>query len=688
MRKLSFFCFTIITILLNACSENPETVLTQTSPNKEHQLSFGLGNNGVPYYLVTHQGKTVIDTSLLGFSLQNQGDLKEGFEVVSSSTFSFDDTWEQPWGEQQFVRNHYNELRVNLQEKEDSQRKLDLVFRLFDDGVAFRYEFPEQENLKDFVIMSEHTQFRMTADHSCWWIPANYDSYEYLYTESRLSEIDASPQLELPLASIKIPILNATHTPLTMKTEDGLYLSIQEADITDYAGMTLRSEEGNLLECELVPWRDGSKVKTSAPSVTPWRIIQMADTPGGLLESAMILNLNDPNELGDVSWVQPMKYIGIWWGMHLKAWTWEAGPRHGATTERTKQYIDFAAENGFGGVLVEGWNLGWEPTADRSTSFDFVTPYPDFDLEEVARYGREKGVSLIGHHETFGGVSNYEQRLDTAMALYGSLGVAGVKTGYVGPLVPEEEYHQGQWFVRHMQRVIEEAAKNKISVVAHEPIKASGKRRTYPNMVAREAVRGSEFNSPWGGGNPPEHMTIVPFTRMLSGPIDYTPGLFKLELGKFREGYSVPTTLAYQLAEYVVVYSPVQMASDLIEHYELYPDAFEFIKQVGVDWETSRVLDAEIGEYVVIARKEKSTGHWFVGALTDEKPRNITVDLSFLDEEKGYQADIYRDAPDAHYQTNPEAYEIEKGRRVMASDKLELQLAPGGGAAIVLLPEK
>lgn len=675
-------------LLLNACSETSESVLTQVSPNEAHQLSFNLTDKGIPYYLITHQEKTVIDTSFLGFSLQNQKDLKEGFEIVSSSTSSFDETWEQPWGEQQFIRSHYNELRVHLQEKAEPQRKLDLVFRLFDDGAAFRYEFPEQENLKDFVIMSEHTQFKMTGDHRCWWVPANYDSYEYLYTESRLSEIDATSQLELPLASVKIPILNATHTPLTMKTDDGLYLSIQEADITDYAGMTLRSEEDNLLECELVPWKDGSKVKTSAPSVTPWRSIQIADTPGELLESALILNLNDPNELGDVSWVYPMKYIGIWWGMHLKAWTWEAGPLHGATTERTKQYIDFAAENGFGGVLVEGWNIGWEPTADRSTSLDFVTPYPDFDLQEVARYGREKGVSLIGHHETFGGVSNYEQRLDTAMTLYGSLGVAGVKTGYVGPLVPEEEYHHGQWFVRHMQRVIEEAARNKISIVAHEPIKASGKRRTYPNMVAREAVRGSEFNSPWGGGNPPEHMTIVPFTRMLSGPIDYTPGLFKLELSDFREGYSVPTTLAYQLAEYVVVYSPVQMASDLIEHYELYPDAFEFIKQVGVDWETSRVLDAEIGEYVVIARKEKGTGHWFVGALTDENPRNITVDLSFLDTENDYQADIYRDADDAHYQTNPEAYEIEKGRSVKATDKIELKLAPGGGAAVVLLPEK
>jgi hypothetical protein len=676
------FSLLLIVVLLLACSEEKSTAYQLTSPNNTIATKIGLNASGSPFYQIAYKGETVIDTSYLGFELREQGDLSGGFQILASAASSYDKTWEQPWGEWQSVRNHYQELRVQLEEQNGQKRRLDLVFRAFDGGVAFRYEFPEQTNLKELVIISELTQFNLTDDHTCWWIPANYDSYEHLYKESKISEIDGGSQVNEALAQVSIPILNAAHTPLTMKTAAGVYLSIHEADLTNYAGMTLRSEAGNLLECELVPWADGTKVKTTAPGMTPWRTIQIGDSPGALLESAMILNLNDPNALGDVSWVKPMRYMGIWWAMHLKKWTWDSGDLHGATTENAKAYIDFAAEHGFGGVLIEGWNLGW----DRKEPFNYTKAYPDFAIEEVVNYGREKGVSLIGHHETYGAVGNYEKQLEDAMKFYGRLGVPAVKTGYVGQLLPDKEYHHGQWFVQHMQRVIDEAAKNKVAIVGHEVIKATGKRRTYPNMMARECLRGSEFNSPWGGGNPPEHLTIVPFTRMLAGPIDYTPGLFKLKLDKYKEGYAVPTTFAYQLAEYIVVYSPVHMASDLPEHYREHPEAFEFVKQVPVDFITFKVLDAEIGDYVTIARQEKNTGHWFVGSLTDEQPRKVTIDLSFLEAGKKYTADIYRDAADAHSLTNPEAYEIEKDRLVAAADTIAVNLAPGGGVAISLKP--
>jgi alpha-glucosidase len=663
-----------------ACNEEPPHDTMLQSPDKKLEVQCKLSPAGQPFYTASYEGKTILDTSLLGFILKDQDDLVGGFEIKHTAISSKDESWQQPWGEVKTVRDHHNQLAVDLQEMKGKKRKLRLVFRAFDDGFAFRYEFPEQENLEDFVIMSELTQFRMTGDHTCWWIPANYDSYEHLYTESPISEIDASPYVDAALAQVSTPVMNATHTPLTMRSADGLYLSIHEADLTDYASMTLRSEPGNLLECDLVPWADGSKVKVKAPFVTPWRTVQVAKKPGQLVESTMILNLNDPNQLGDVSWIKPMKYVGIWWRMHLGKWTWDEGPRDGATTANAKAYIDFAAENGMKGVLVEGWNRGW----DRKEPFSYTESCGDFDIEAVARYGKEKGVAIVGHHETYGNLSNYEQQLDSAMAFYASLSVPAVKTGYVGRLLPEKEYHHSQWFVRHFQKVIEKAAEHKICIVAHEPIKATGKRRTFPNMLAREGLRGSEFNSPWGGGNPPEHLTIIPFTRMLGGPIDYTPGLFKLDLNEFREERQVPTTLAYQLAEYIVIYGPVQMASDLPEHYARYPDALAFIREVAVDWEKSIVLDGEIGDYIVVARKEREGERWFVGALSDEHSREIMVDLSFLDEGKSYRADIYHDAADAHYLENAEAYEIEKSRAVTAGDTLELKLAPGGGAAVII----
>ena len=671
----------LATLLVTLSCESTIPVTTLISPSGHNFISFSLDEQGGAYYVVKHKEKEVISSSKLGFELLNDNNLNKNFKIQSSEISTFSETWEQPWGEKQFIENNYNELTVHLVEKGASARKLDIIFRAYDDGIAFRYHFPKQPNLTDFVITSEVTQFQMTGDHTAWWIPANYDSYEHLYKQTPISQIDATDQVNAALASVSIPVMNATHTPLTMKTADGLHISIHEADITDYAGMTLRSEPGNLLECDLVPWKDGTKVKAKSPFSSPWRTIQIAQTPAELLESSLIINLNKPNSLGDVSWVKPMKYVGIWWGMHLGKQTWEMGPNHGATTTNAKKYIDFAAENGFGGVLIEGWNIGW----DRKEPFDYTKAYPDFDLEEVVAYGKSRGVSLIGHHETYGALSHYETQLDSAWNMYGKLGVIGVKTGYVGKLQPDLEWHHGQWFVRHFQRVIDKAAEQKMVVVAHEPIKPSGKRRTYPNMIAREGVRGSEFNSTWGGGNPPEHLTIVPFTRMLAGPIDYTPGIFKLDLSEYKPGYKVPTTLAYQLAEYVVIYSPVQMASDLPEHYALYPDAFEFIKQVGVDWEDSKVLDAEIGDYVAIARKERGTGNWFIGALTDENSREMTINFDFLDEGVTYEVTIYKDSEEADFETNQESYEIISDLKLTQSDKIDVRLARGGGVGISLI---
>ena len=693
-------------LAMHGCQRPSEDSMTLESPNGTHQIDVYLDASGRPGYRVLRNGKAVIDSSGLGFEFREQQALMNGLKWVGSTSQAQDETWEMPWGEQRTVRNHYNGAQVVLEEKEAPGRKLILHFRAYEDGVAFRYEFPEQAGMDTLVITRENTEFQLTGDHMSWWIPGDWDIYEHLYNTTRVSEIDAISKRDHPnLASTYIPE-NAVNTPVTMRTDDGLHLSFHEADLTDYAGMTLRVDPENLqLSSALVGSdRFDYKVKRALPFTTPWRTIQMADRAGGLIESRLIENLNEPNKLGDVSWFTPMKYVGIWWEMHLGVSTWDYGMtlddsghwvdtgqahgKHGATTENTKRYIDFAAENNIKGVLVEGWNTGWERWIgfeDREGVFDFVTPYPDYDIEALAVYGREKGVEIIMHHETSAAPRTYEKQLDTAYALMKDLGMHSVKTGYVGKIIPAGEYHHGQWMVNHYRKVLETAAKYQVAINAHEPIKATGLRRTYPNAISREGLRGQEFNA-WSveRGNPPEHLPIVAFTRMLAGPIDFTPGIFDIGL-KQKPGSQINTTLAQQLALYVVIYSPIQMACDLPENYEGQP-AFQFIRDVGVDWEQSKVLNGEVGDFVTIAREERDTGNWFVGAISDEQPREVEIDFSFLPEGTTFKAAIYKDHPEAHYRDNPTAIVIEEAT-VDSSSKQRFRLAAGGGLAISLLKE-
>lgn len=677
--------------LMNACKDK-QTVPKSTisSPSENVKVNFFLTANKAPAYQVLFHDQVVIDTSFLGFNLKDQPDLKDSFEIVSVAVDSARENWELPWGEQLEVNNHYHELTISLKENNAAARLMNIVFRVYDDGLGFRYDFPEQSGFKEAIILEENTQFKLTSDHETWWMPGDWDSYEHLYNHTKISEINALALGDPGLNQSTI-MANAVHTPFTMKSEGDVYMSIHEANLTDYAGMTLLVDTANLvLESGLVnSERLGYAVKRTVPFQTPWRTIQLADKPGDLIASKLILNLNEPNKLGDVSWVQPMKYNGIWWEMHLEKSGWDMeGGNHGATTANAKRYIDFAAANNLGGVLVEGWNTGWDRWTgipDREGVFDFVTPYADYDLEEVVRYAKEKGVAIIMHHETSAAPRTYEKQLDAAYGLMQSLGLHDAKLGYVGRIIPEGEHHHGQWMVNHYRKVLETAAKYKVAINVHEPIKPTGLRRTYPNLVSAEGVRGQEFNA-WAadGGNPPDHLTIVPFTRMLAGPIDYTPGIFNIKLDPYRPNNQVNTTLAQQLALYGIIYSPVQMTADLPENYEGHP-AFQFIRDVAVDWEQTEVLDAEIGDYVTIARKERGTDNWFLGSITDENPRELSIDFSFLDEGKDYTATVYKDGENAHWDKNPTDYAIET-LQVDKFTQYDLRLAPGGGAAISIIP--
>lgn len=675
--------------LMNACGDKQTVPSSQVlSPSGNIKVKFFLTADKAPAYQVFFHDQVVIDTSLLGFELKDQPALKENFEIVKTVKDSLNENWELPWGEQREVVNNYNELTVSLKENSSKPRFVNIIFRIYDDGLGFRYSFPEQEQLKEVMILNENTEFQLTEDHEAWWMPGDWDSYEHLYNHTNISKIDA---LNLGDPGITQSAIreNAVHTPLTMKMDNGVHLSIHEANLTDYASMTLLVDTVDFaLKSSLVSSeRLGYAVKRTLPFETPWRTIQISEKAGDLIRSKMILNLNEPNKLGDVSWVQPMKYIGIWWEMHLNKSGWDMeGGKHGATTENAKRYIDFAAENNIKGVLVEGWNTGWDRWTgkEREGVFDFVTPYEDYDLEEVVKYGKSKGVEIIMHHETAAAPRTYDKQMDSAFQLMQNLGVGSVKTGYVGKIIPDGEHHHGQWMVNHYRRVVETAAKHKVAVNVHEPIKPTGLRRTYPNLISGEGVRGQEFNA-WAsdGGNPPEHLTILPFTRMLAGPIDYTPGIFNIKLEPYKESNQVNTTLAHQLAAYVVIYSPVQMAADLPEHYLGHP-AFQFIRDVGVDWDRTEILNAVIGDQITVARKERGTNDWFIGAITDENPRDVVVDLSFLEEGKNYEATVYKDGENAHWQNNPVDYAIET-RTVNSDTKLNLQLAAGGGAAISIM---
>lgn len=646
------------------------------SPAKKVKVEFFLTDAGQPAYRTYSDTHLVVKDSLLGFKLNDGSAIATGFTEVSAKRSAFNKTWEQPWGEERLIKNDYTQLSVALQETAGLKRKLNIVFRVYDDGVGFRYEFPKQANLGDFEITDELTQFNVAEEGAAWWTPALAgEQYEYLYRNSNVNK------------------MGLVHTPVTIKTVSGLYLSLHEAALHNYSTMNLQSgaKDGNI-SASLVPLSKTTpvKVKLKAPAVTPWRTLQIGHSAGELITNYLILNLNEPNKLGDVSWVKPAKYVGVWWEMHLDKTTWATGARHGATTENTKRYIDFAAKYGFAGVLVEGWNAGWDGEWWKNgEKFNFTTPTLDYDANELSRYGKEKGVYIIGHHETGAGIDNYERQLEGAYKFLEDHGMKAVKTGYVesGELLTNGLYHHGQRFVEHQQKVIDIAAKHHVALVAHETVKDTGERRTYPNMISREVARGQEYNA-WSkdGGNPPSHTAIIPFTRLLSGPMDYTPGVFQLSLSS-RPQNQVNSTLANQLALYVVIYSPVQMACDLPENYEKHLDAFQFIRDVATDWETTRVLDGEIGEYVTIARKQRNSNDWFVGGVTNEFPRTSVINFSFLDAGKKYKARIYKDAKDANYLTNPEAYEIEE-RVVTAKDQISVKLAAGGGVAISLLQEK
>jgi alpha-glucosidase len=652
------------------------SVASGTSPSGTIKVDVTLTAEGRTGYRISRDGKAVIADSRLGFLFTDAPEMLRNFQVAGQSTRKSDDTWDEPWGEYRSIRNRYTELTVNFDEKAWLKRRMTVVFRIYDDGVGFRYQLPRAANFTRANIADELTEFNVAEAGEAWWDEAlEWNREEYPYRRTRIEEIGTA------------------QTPLTVRTASGLHLSFHEAALVDYSGMNLRRVQGRVLKASLTPSSSGPKVSRATPVATPWRVIMIAPDAPSLYKSAQIvLNLNEPNKLGDVSWVKPMKYVGIWWDMHLDRKTWNSGPKHGATTAYTKQMIDFAAANGFGGVLVEGWNKGWDGDwFGRGFEFSFTEPYPDFDIKELARYARSKGVVLIGHHETAGNIVNYEKQLGPALDLYKSLGIPAVKTGYVadagGIQAPGPdgttrfEWHEGQVMVNHHLKVVTEAAKRHIAVNPHEPVKDTGLRRTYPNWIAREGQRGMEYNA-WGEPkNPPEHEANLIFTRMLSGPMDFTPGVVSL-IGK--NNTQIQSTLAKQLALYVVIYSPIQMAPDLIENYEANPTAFRFIKDVAVDWDDTRMLAGEVGDLAVIARKARGSGTWFLGAVGDEQERRFDVSLSFLGRGR-YRAEIYRDGDTADYRTNARDMVAEQ-RVVSGSDRLALRIAPGGGAAIRFVP--
>lgn len=646
------------------------------SPGGVLAVEVTTDGDGRPAYAVSRFGKPVILPSRLGFLLADAPKLERNLAVTGQSTRSADGAWEQPWGERRFVRDRFNELRVTLTETKGLNRRFDVVFRLYDDGLGFRYEFPEQTSLQALKITEELTEFSFAEDGAAWWIPAwEWNREEYLYNRTAVDQVGDA------------------QTPMTVRTDSGLHVAVHEAALVDYAGMNLSRVEGRRFKANLTPGTGYAKVVRDAPFATPWRTLQIADSAAGLVMSDLILNLNEPNKLGDVSWFKPTKYVGIWWEMHLDKSTWSSGPRHGATTENAIRHIDFAAKHGFGGVLIEGWNKGWE--ADwfgAGQDFDFTQAYPDFDLEKVAAHAKAKGVRLIGHHETSGHTAKYESQLEAAFDLYARLGVNTVKTGYVADagqakVLGEDDsliytWHESQALARHHLKVVTEAAKRKIAINPHEPIKDTGLRRTYPNWVSREGARGMEFSA-WGQpGNPPEHEVNLVFTRLLAGPMDFTPGIFGM---KTRAPDGVATTWAKQLALYVVIYSPIQMAADLMENYEANPKPFQFIKDVPTDWADTRVLNGEVGDFVTIVRKDRGGDAWYLGAITDENGRVLDAPLGFLDPGRKYKAQIYRDGPTAHWKGAREDIVVEE-RTVTSADTLTLTLAPGGGQAIRFVP--
>jgi len=677
-----------------------------TSPDGQLRLNFSVNPQGEPVYELSYKGKAVIKPSKLGLELKNDPGLMNGFTLAGTETSTFDETWEPVWGEVKQIRNHYNEMAVTLNQKAQD-RNIIIRFRLFDDGLGFRYEFPLQKNLNYFVIKEERTQFAMAGDHKAFWIPGDYDTQEYDYMESKLSEIRGLME-EAVTGNASQTQFSPTgvQTSLQMKTADGLYINLHEAALVDYSCMHLNLDDKNLVfESWLTPDAVGDKGYMQAPCKSPWRTVIVSNDARDILASKLTLNLNEPCAYEDVSWIKPVKYVGVWWEMIAGKSTWaytdelpsvklgetdysktKPNGRHGANNENVKRYIDFAAANGFDQVLVEGWNEGWEDWFGHSKDyvFDFVTPYPDFDVKMLNAYAKSKGVKLMMHHETSSSVRNYERHMDKAYQFMVDNGYNAVKSGYVGNIIPRGEHHYGQWMNNHYLYAVKKAADYKICVNGHEAVRPTGLCRTYPNLIGNESARGTEYEA--FGGSKPFHTTLLPFNRLIGGPMDYTPGIFDTKLdfmGDLPHG-QVQTTLAKQLALYVTLYSPLQMAADLVENYEKHMDAFQFIKDVAVDWDDSRYIEAEPGDYITVARKAKGTDNWFVGGITDENARTANFTLDFLTPGKQYVATLYADGKDADYKENPTSYQIKKGI-VTNKTKMSVKEARSGGFALSLI---
>lgn len=722
MKKISFILLCVLLPLIGRAQE-------LKSPDGNFSMKFYLQQGGVPTYTLSYKSQEVIKPSKLGLELVPEKDTREywdfsvegtkaklknektslydGFAIADTKTTTFDETWQPVWGETKNIRNHYNELTITL-DQSVTDRKMLIRFRLFDDGLAFRYEFPEQKNLIYFVLKEEHSQFAMTGDHTAIWIPGDYDTQEYDYTTSKLSQIRGLMKGAITPNSSQTPFSETgVQTSLQMKTKEGLYINLHEAALVDYSCMHLNLDDKNMIfESWLTPDAQGNKGHLQAPCHSPWRTIIVSDDARDILASNMTLNLNEPCKIEDVSWIKPVKYIGVWWEMITGRGSWaytndlpsvqldatdyskvKPNTTHAANTKHVKEYIDYAAKHGFDEVLVEGWNVGWEDWFGNSKDyvFDFVTPYPDFDVKELQRYAKSKGVKIMMHHETSASARNYERHIDAAYQFMNDNGYTSVKSGYVGDIIPRGEHHYGQWMNNHYLYAIKKAADRKIVVNAHEATRPTGLCRTYPNMIGNESARGTEYQA-FGGSNP-NHVTILPFTRLLGGPMDYTPGIFEMDIQKINPNNKshVNSTLANQLALYVTMYSPLQMAADLPENYDRFLDAFQFIKDVAVDWDDSKFLEAEPGEYITIARKAKGKDNWFVGNVSGEKGFTSKISFDFLDSEKEYVATVYADAKDAHYKNNPQAYTIQKFV-VSNKSKLIQASASGGGYAISIYP--
>ncbi len=726
MIKIKTIFLSTITLLLSSM------VIAQTlqSPDGNLTLRFSLNDQGIPLYQLDYKEKPVITPSQLGIQLKTErptrdfddfspegnlpqnpdkkSSLYDGFQLSDHTTTEFQETWSPVWGEWSTIHNHYNQLTVHLTQPA-TDRQLNITFRLFNDGLGFRYEFPQQNNLIYFVIKEEKTQFAMAGDHTAWWIPGDYDTQEYDYTRSRLSEIGGLMKQAITPNASQTPIGPTTvQTALMLKTDDGLYINLHEAALVNYACMHLKLDDKKMIfESLLTPDAQGNKGYLQAPCHTPWRTVIVSDDARDILASNITLNLNEPCKIEDTSWIKPVKYVGVWWEMITGKSTWaytddlpgvqlgstdytqtQPNGKHGATTNHVKEYIDFAAEHGFDAVLVEGWNIGWEDWFGKSKDyvFDFVTPYPDFDIQELNRYARNKEIKLMMHHETSASVRNYERHMDAVYQFMVDNGYNSVKSGYVGDIIPRGEYHYGQWMVNHYQYAVEKAAGYKLMVNAHEAVRPTGLCRTWPNLIGNESARGTEYQA--FGGNKPNHVTILPFTRLIGGPMDYTPGIFEMDINKInpRNNSHVNSTLCNQLALYVTLYSPLQMAADLPEHYNQFSDAFQFIKDVAIDWDNSLYLEAEPGEYLTVARKAKGTSNWFVGNVAGENGHHSHIKLDFLEPGKKYSARVYSDAPNAHYKTNPQAYQIRE-MTVTHKTVLKQRSAPGGGFAISIIEQ-